>query len=468
MAEPLSQILGNARSRWMIGGDAAVPDHPLTTGQDAAEANLRLLAVSGQYQRLCHAVAPAQLNLRADLPMAPLPVLPMALRPLARRVLLQKTDRMPLWLADFVVQRGHVLHPADWMPPPGADLPTAYRPWQLWQAGKTADPPLTEETWLDHSKSDRLARFAALRRADPAAALALLASQAAAVSAEERLSLVASLAEQLGAGDVPVLQGFALDRSERVQRMARNLLARLGQDSADPLAQEAAQMFEVATEGLIRRRKVLRLSPKAKEAQLRSLAQTLPEISLAALATAMNLTPMQFIELWNPDTVPSHIQTALAVMIARSADDVAVALWWQRHMGKPDTGLTILPHLYSRLTEADRQAALLWLITHRGLDACSEILAQAGVAVPAPISAALTAQRRALTDLIGRAQDATPEKAQAARLEAQRLAAILGTLGLLLTAEDAALVLQTLTTAGLHPADPQLDCLTLNAALKGS
>lgn len=467
MAEPLPQILGQARSRWMIGGDGPVPDHPLTAGQDGAEANLRLLAVAGQYQRLCQNAPPPPLDLRDPLPAAPLPMLPEELRPLSRRALADKADQAPLRLATFIARRGHVLHPADWMPPPGADLPAAYRPWQLWQSGKASDPPLTAETWLDHDKSDRLSRFAALRRSDPHAARALLAAQAAAVSADERVALVEALGEGLEEGDLAVLEDLASDRSERVQRAARHLMARLGHGGDDPLAQEAAQMFEVATEGLLRRRKVLRLSARAKEAQLRSLVQALPNISLAALGAALGLTPMQVVELWTPETAPPQVHAALAALIAQSASDAEATLWWQRHQTLPEVGQMVLAQLYPRLAEADRQAALIWLITQKGLDACAEILAYAGVALPAPVSAALTVGRFALTDLIGRARDATPEKAAAARVEAQRLAALLTALGLLLTAQDAALVLQTVTAAGLHPADPQLDRLTLNAALKG-
>lgn len=468
MAEPLSQILAQARSRWVIGDEGPVPDHPLVAGQETGEANLRLLAVAGQYQRLCQAALPPPLALRADLPMAPLPLLPESLRPLARRILQDKTEHTPFGLARLVAGRGHVLHPADWMPPPAADLPEAYRPWQLWQLGQSAPPALTAETWLDHGKADRLARFVALRGADPAAARDLLAARGATVPAEERLALVEALVTRLGSDDLALLQGFAADRSERVQKAARSLLARLGQGGDAPQAQEAAQMFELATEGLLRRRKVLRLSAKAKQAQLRSLAQTLNDISLTALATALGLSLRQFVELWVPESAPPQIQGALAALIARSAGDAEVLLWWQRHQTTPETGLPALPMLYARLPAAEAQAALIWLIGQKGLEACAEVQVFAGVGVAAPVSAALAAQRHALAEQLARSRDPATEKANTARIEAQRLATVLGILGLLLTAPDAALVLQTMTAAGLHPADPQLDRLTLNAALKGS
>ena len=91
-----------------------------------------------------------------------------------------------------------------------------------------------------------------------------------------------------------------------------------------------------------------------------------------------------------------------------------------------------------------------------------------GAAVPAPVSAALTADRKALGDLLRLSRETAPEKAATARADAQRLANVLSVLGLLLTASDAALVLQTVTEAGVHPADPMLDRLSFNAALKGT
>ena len=122
MAEPLGTVLMAARSRWMIGGEGAAADHPLVAGASGVEADLRLLALAGQYQRFVQPPQPPVLNLRPDLPTLALPFLPDALRPLSRRLLQDKADRAQLWLAIFASRRGYVLHPADWMPPPGACL----------------------------------------------------------------------------------------------------------------------------------------------------------------------------------------------------------------------------------------------------------------------------------------------------------------------------------------------------------
>ncbi|MFM2391292.1 MAG: hypothetical protein RLZZ437_2847 [Pseudomonadota bacterium] len=469
MAEGLTHTLTAARSRWMIGGEGVVANHPLLAGASAAEADLRLLAVAGQYQRFVQPPQPPVLNLRPDLPVLSMPFLPNALRPLVRRLLLDKSDRAPLWLAIFAARRGHVLHPADWMPPPNADLPAVYRPLQAWAAGQTGPVArLSSETWLDLTRAERLVQFAALRQADPVAALALLSDHLAPCPAEERLALVEALAKGLTSDDAAFLHGLASDRSDKVRKAAVHLLARLGQSDADPLAAEAAAMFELATEGLIRRRKVLRLIAKAKEGQLRSLVQTLPEISLPGLAQALGLGASEFVALWQPDKVPQQVQYALSAMIARTATDTEVAAYWQKLMADPDIARTCLPQLFARLTLADQESACLWLIVQSGLAACTDVLTLMGAALSAPVSAALTAQRKALEGLVRLSRETAPEKAAAARADTQRLANILSILGLLLTASDANLVLQTVTAAGVHPADPMLDRLNLNAALKGS
>ena len=469
MAEPLIPLLLAARSRWMLGGEGVRANHPLLAEAPAAEADLRLLAVAGQYQRFVQPPQPPVLNLRPDLPVLSLPCLPDALRPLARRLLLDKADRAPLWLAIFAARRGHVLHPADWMPPPNADLPPVYRPLQAWAAGRTSPTArLSSETWLDLTKAERLAEFAALRQVDPAAALLLLSEHLAPSPAEERLALVEALAAGLTTEDAAFLQGLASDRSEKVRKAAVHLLARLGLVDADPLAAEAAAMFEVATKGLIRRQKIVRISSKLKEGQMRSLLQDLPEVSLPSLAQALGLATAEFVALWSPDNASRPLQQALSAMIARTGSDADVAAHWSRLREQPDVARLFLPLLYARLAAASQQEAMLWLVAQSGLAASADILSLMGADVPAPVSAALTAERKALVELVNLSREIAPEKAAAARADIQRLANHLSILGLLLTASDAALILQTVTAAGVHPADPMLDRLSFNAALKGN
>jgi hypothetical protein len=226
-------------------------------------------------------------------------------------------------------------------------------------------------------------------------------------------------------------------------------------------------MFEVASEGFIRRRRVLWLRPGMKDGQLRSLVQILPEISLQGLAEALGLDAADVMELWRPDKVPPMVQQALATMIARTAAPADVTAYWQGLRDQPDLARSSLALLYPRLSQDDQQAAILWLVAQEGLSACPDILSLMGASVPPPVSAALAAHRRTLIDLVQLSREGAPATAMRARAEAQRLAQILAFLGLLLTADDAALIVATVTGAGLHPADPQLDRLNFNSALKG-
>ena len=469
MAEPLGSILAGAQSRWMIGGEAAAADHALMAGQSAVEANLRLLAVAGQYRRIVEPPAPPALNVRADLPVPGLPLLPDALRPMARRLLQDKADRAQVWLATFVARRGHILHPADWMPPPGADLPEVYRPLQQWQDGQTgATRALSAETWLDLSRPERLSQFVALRKTDPAQACALLSEHLAPCPADERLALVEALSVGVSERDAELLTSLLGDRSEKVRKAAAHLLARLGIAGSDPLAAELATMFEVTTKGLIRRQKIVRINPNTKAGQMRTLLSNLPEVSLQGLAQALGLDGSDFVALWSAETAPEPVQLALTAMVARTGTEADVAALWDKLRDQPDIAAACLPTLYDRLGAAGQQEALLWRIARSGLAASPDVLTLMGPAVPRPISSALTADRTSLNDLVRLARDPVPETSAAARAEAQRLTHILSVLGLLLAADDAALVLQTVAAAGVHPADPMLDRLNFNAALKGA
>lgn len=184
---------------------------------------------------------------------------------------------------------------------------------------------------------------------------------------------------------------------------------RPGQPDGDPFPPEAAAKFEPATEGPIRRRKVLRPIPKAKEGQPRTLIQTMPETARSGLS----------------DLCP-------------------------------------------QLVEEEQQPARLCLVAYSGLAAGLEVLSVMGAAVLTLVSAALIANPAPLITLAHLSCDTPPEQAASARADASWLANVLSCLGLLLTAGDSANVIQTVTGAGMYPADPILDRLNFTATLKGS
>ena len=87
-AETILDVMGSVLTRWTMGSAAA----PAATfwrtelGDDPAEAELRLLALSGQFLGTSVTMEPASvLRVLPDIPTLALPTVPEELRPLVRR-----------------------------------------------------------------------------------------------------------------------------------------------------------------------------------------------------------------------------------------------------------------------------------------------------------------------------------------------------------------------------------------------
>jgi len=288
MAEAIYDALGPALTRWTMGGAAAPVAPPAWAahlGEDAGEAELRLLALSGQFLGVLVTPAPPEgLQPLPDVPALAMPALPETQRPLARRILRTVRDTGSRRdLLRFLAARGWTLHPGDWMPAASEeDVPDVYAPWRDWAEGSAIARPatgeqLTEQNWDDYWPAARNVALTALRRRDPAAAMALLAAKLGGESAEVRLRLVGLLATRLSDADRPFLESLAADRAPKVKALAAALLARLGHGSA--VGEEAAELagfFELQTKGLIRRTRVVAARQMKTPAQ-RSRRQALFE-----------------------------------------------------------------------------------------------------------------------------------------------------------------------------------------------
>ena len=176
MAEDILDALGPALTRWTMGAGAAAGAPAAwraALGDDAAEAELRLLALSSQFLAVA-VVAEPQGALRAlpDLPALALPSLPATLRPLVQRVMQPGQAQMRRYLPHFLAARGWVTHPGDWMPAAhDDDAPEAYAPWRDWSAAAASGEAvstrsaaaLTVENWDDHWPAERKVALAELR-----------------------------------------------------------------------------------------------------------------------------------------------------------------------------------------------------------------------------------------------------------------------------------------------------------------
>ena len=102
-------------ARWTMGS-AAAPAAAVwraELGAEPAEAELRLLALSGQFLGVAvTAEPPPELHTLPDIPLLALPTMPEAVRPLMRRILAAfKETQRKTELLDFLATRGWTVHP---------------------------------------------------------------------------------------------------------------------------------------------------------------------------------------------------------------------------------------------------------------------------------------------------------------------------------------------------------------------
>jgi len=465
MAEAIYDALGQVLTRWTMGSAAAPVAHvwKAEIGEDPIEAELRLLALSGQFLGMAViAEPPADLRALPDLPPLALPTLPEASRSLARRVLAAGYGQHKRNLAQFAAGRGWTLHPADWMPVASDDdAPDVYAPWRDWidaaAAGsgpRGASDGLTAANWADFWPAARNAALAELRRRDPAAARLLLETRLPGEGADTRLRLLGQLTQGLSEADAPFLETLAAgDRAPKVKALAASLLARLGRGSAvGEEATELAGFFTLGTKGLLRRSRTIAANVLKTHAQ-RIRRQTLfAGGDYAGFAAALGLSGEELAAIWVwGDDVQADIE--LAGMAERSASDAIVA----------DLSAALiklsLPNFRALLALASRigptQRASLAQRVLRGQGSYQDALAIAGgggrveAVTDVPAEAALL---RALGSADARPGDHAPE---------------LQALGMLASRAGAQKALERLVRgAGLLQADPRLDMLRLNAALE--
>ena len=466
MAEAIYDALGQVLTRWTMGSAAAPVAQvwKAEIGEDPVEAELRLLALSGQFLGMAViAEPPAELRALPDLPALALPTLPDALRPLARRVLTAGDGRHKRNLAQFVAGRGWTLHPADWMPAASEDeAPDVYAPWRDWieaaasGSGPTGGAPesLTTANWENILPAARNAALSDLRRRDPGAARSLLETMLPGEGADIRLRLLGQLAQGLSEADAPLLESLAAnDRAPKVKALAASLLARLGRGSA--VGEEAAELagfFTLGTKGLLRRSRTIWANVLKTPAQ-RMRRQTLfagTDYSSFAAALGMSGEELAAIWGWGGD---AQADIELAAMAERSASDAIVADLATALAENNLPNLGPLRALAPRIGPAQRAAIAQRVL--RGKGSYQDALAVAGPGgrvqgvIDVPAEAALL---RALGGADARPGDHAPE---------------LLALGMLATRAGAQKALDRLVRgAGLLQADPRLDMLRLNAALE--
>ena len=363
-------MMGAVLTRWMVG-EAASPAAPLWSaelGADPNEAELRLLAMSGQFLGVALTAEPPD-GLRAlpDIPLLALPTLPDALRSLSRRILAAVKDaRTRGDLLHFLAARGWTMHPGDWMPAASDDeAPDVYAPWRDWAeaaasasvAPGQAGDALTDATWADFWPAMRKVALADLRRRTPDAARALMQGKFATCHAEERLRLLALLATGLSEADRDFLESIvATDRAPKVKALAVSLLSRLGHGPAvGENATELAGFFESRTKGLLRRTKVIAPLPVKIVAQSARRRQLFGDLEIATFAAALGVAPDDLVAMWTWGQ-DQQADVDFVGMAARSGSDRLVAALAAALHNEALHGVQVAVLLRPRLTATQRAA----------------------------------------------------------------------------------------------------------------
>jgi hypothetical protein len=130
------------------------------------------------------------------------------------------------------------------------------------------DEEVTESNLAQASRSQRLQFLREMRLRDPSRARELIESIFTGEVAETRLKYLSIIATHLNESDKPFLEKLLTDRAPSVKELAAGLLSRLpGSDAQQRRIAKVQDYFEIKTEGLLRRRKVLRYKGPGKKAE---------------------------------------------------------------------------------------------------------------------------------------------------------------------------------------------------------
>jgi hypothetical protein len=465
-ADALFDQLDPVLIRWTMGGQAVglAPSawtNVLGSGE-SSEAELRLLALTGQYLGLCVAPTPATaLTAVSDIPPLTLPLVPSALAPLARRCLKAlKESNGQRDLITLLAARGYAMHPADWMPSRHDDsVPEAYAPWRDWAEGQagmaapsqSAHDELNEANWGDWWPAARRMALSQIRLRDPARATALLAAKAAGEGAEARLRLVECLLPGLSEGDVPYLESLSTDRAPKIKALAASLLARLGRGTGTGEdAAELAGFFEVKTKGLLRRTRILGARPIKTPAQRSRRDALFAQVDFGGFAVALGVSADDLVTLW-PFGDDAHADYRFAVFAEQSASAPIIEALYTRLMTESTIDVPVILALKPRLDAAQCSALPGRLLGAKG---CSFGTALSIIGAGAERDGLIETQAgKALLNAASGETDVTSE---------------MRALALMASQAGARASIDRLVRAGLTESDPRFDLLRLNAALNHS
>lgn len=483
-------IIEQLYQQWLLGSESGSAENipsgwqPLLEKIPEERRAITLLALVSQHQSILLKPKPGtRLSPHPILPVINKPTLPNGLRPLFNRLLAtaRKTAKTSeIQLIKLLLSRGYLAHPGDWLPSATSDeLPAIYFPWAQWSANEltTIDADteeLTEDNWDEWFPAQRLAQLRQLRIKDPVATRELIASCAPNEPADKRVKIIRTLAINLQEADSEYLLSLLTDRSQKVVQVARQFLARLGKSRQIPdgedLQEQAntlAEYYEIKSSGLLKKRR--QIIPKKLKSKKQQAVRTelLTKVALDDFAQALQTDINKLVSDWhfsaNRDIdnqnfianavntlADTAIQALIENLLTSIQSEVAAFSWLDQFAGRlPDDTRSALAHelLCSRHSEI----------------AFNDLLSLAN----GPLQPSLTwSQLQASASWKNLMNQVQKKLAKQGYLDDHQMEDEFKALGLLLNSDVAEHALNTLVEMGVLKADPIIDFLKLNAALK--
>ncbi|HWM10862.1 MAG TPA: DUF5691 domain-containing protein, partial [Solirubrobacteraceae bacterium] len=248
---------------------------------------------------------------------------------------------VPEWL-DLVAAAGmrpppellpELLELAEERPELAAAAAAAAGPRAAWLAARGALAP-ADDVWEQGSRPARAEVLGRLRRADPAAGRALLASTWEAETADDRAAFLEALEHGLGPDDEPFLEAALDDRRKPVRRAAADLLWSLpGSRLAGRMAERSVPLVRAGA-----------LPEECDKAMERDGVERTPPRGVGArqfwLAQLVEATPLS---AWSPEPATGEWRDLLRAAWARAAVRQRDAGWARRLLGETPELLAVLP-----------------------------------------------------------------------------------------------------------------------------
>jgi Family of unknown function (DUF5691) len=180
------------------------------------------------------------------------------------------------------------------------------------------DGPVTEELLAGASKSQKLTFLHDLRRSNPSRAREVMSGLITSEAAEMRLKLLMILQVNVSAEDQTFVASFLSDRAPTVKEFVANLLTRI--PSTENAMRHLALLkdsFQVKTEGLLRRRKILTyVGPGDKQHADRAnrIEQLLHGVQLNEFALAFGETEASIFDMAMQSQKLSELHIAVVKM----------------------------------------------------------------------------------------------------------------------------------------------------------